>query len=232
MVHDTGGNPLALLELPTGLSSEQLQGGVAAATTADVDCGVERAFLDRCRRQSKQVQTLLLVAAADATGQAATVRRAAATSVSSQRHGTTPNGPDCSPVTGDAVAVRHPLVRSAVYQAATSYERRQVHRALADAVVTQEPDRATWHRAAAADGPDPDVARALENMAARAEQRGGHLAAAAAYERSAALTASESNRAATAVRGGPYRLGRGAGRSGQGTGRLSPRPRLRPSAES
>jgi DNA-binding CsgD family transcriptional regulator len=98
-------------------------------------------------------------------------------------------------VTGDVVAVRHPLVRSAVYQAATSFERRQAHRALAAALGRDDPDQATWHRSAAADGPDPAVARALHQVALRAEQRGGHVAASDAYERAAALTVDEAGRA-------------------------------------
>jgi DNA-binding CsgD family transcriptional regulator len=98
-------------------------------------------------------------------------------------------------MTGGSVAVRHPLVRSAIYQAATSFERRQVHRMLADAVGPTDRDRATWHRAAAAEGPDDDVADELAQVATRAERRGGHLAAAEAYERSAALTVDEGTRA-------------------------------------
>ena len=74
--------------------------------------------------------------------------------------------------------VRHPLVRSAVYQAATGEQRRHVHRALADALAgLGDPDRETWHRAAAADGPDQDVVAALELVGSRAERRGGYAAA-------------------------------------------------------
>src|SRR6185503_7474530 len=89
---------------------------------------------------------------------------------------------------GDTVTVRHPLVRSAVYQAATGLERRQVHRSLADALDGQEDsDRATWHRAAAADGPDQELATALDAVGARAQRRGAYRAAADAHERAADL---------------------------------------------
>ncbi len=157
--------------------------------------GVERAFLDRCRRLPRHVQTLLLVAAADATGRVATVREAAATFGVDAAAWADAERSNLLTITGDVVAVRHPLVRSAVYQAATGFEQRQVHRALASAVGPHDPDRATWHRAAAADGPDTGVADALHNVAARAEQRGGHLAAADAFERAAALTVNEPDRA-------------------------------------
>jgi DNA-binding CsgD family transcriptional regulator/tetratricopeptide (TPR) repeat protein len=191
LVRDTGGNPLALLELPTGLSSAQLRAEEPLPQQLTLTAGVERAFLDRCRRLPQQVQTLLLVAAADATGSVATVRQAAATLGVDATAWADAERSNLLTITGDTVAVRHPLVRSAVYQAATSFEQRQVHRALADAVDPNDPDRATWHRAAAADGPDADVAEALHDVAVRAEQRGGHLAAADAFERSAALTVSE-----------------------------------------
>ncbi len=195
LVHDTGGNPLALLELPTGLSPDQLKGQAPLPQQLTVTAGVERAFLGRCRRLSEQVQTLLLVAAADATGRTGTVRQAAATLGVDATAWQDAERSGLLTVTGDAVAVRHPLVRSAVYQAATSFEQRQVHRALAAAVGPQDPDRATWHRAAAVDGPDTDVAEALHAVAVRAEMRGGHTAAADAFERSAVLTVSEADRA-------------------------------------
>ncbi len=195
LVRDTGGNPLALLELPTELSPAQLHGEAPLPQQLTLTAGVERAFLDRCRRLPQQVQTLLLVAAADSTGRVATVRLAAATLGVDATAWADAERSNLLTIAGDVVTVRHPLVRSAVYQAATSFEQRQVHRALAGAVGPDDPDRATWHRAAAADGPDADIADALEDVAVRAEQRGGHVAAADAFERSATLTVNEQDRA-------------------------------------
>ena len=195
LLHETGGNPLALLELPTGLSSEQLQGQAPLPPRLALTAGVERAFLDRCRRLPPQVQTLLLVAAADATGRVATVRLAATTLGVDAASWDEAERAGLLSVAGDVVSVRHPLVRSAVYQAATSFEQRQVHRALAQSVGADDPDRATWHRAAAADGPDAEVAAALVDVAVRAEQRGGHIAAADAFERAAELTVDDTDRA-------------------------------------
>ncbi|HEX6886766.1 MAG TPA: AAA family ATPase, partial [Candidatus Nanopelagicales bacterium] len=195
LVSETGGNPLALLELPTGLSPDQLHGTAPMPQQLTLTAGVERAFLDRCRRLSEAVQTLLLVAAADSTGRVDVVRRAAGALGAQDPAWEDAERAGLLTVAGDSVAVRHPLVRSAVYQAATSFERRQAHRALADAVTPDDPDQATWHRAAAADGPDADVAHALHRVAIRAERRGGHVAASDAHERAAGLTVDEGLRA-------------------------------------
>jgi DNA-binding CsgD family transcriptional regulator len=195
LVRESGGNPLALLELPTGLSADQLSGTAPLPLRLTLTADVERAFLDRCRRLSQDAQALLLVAAADDTGQVDTVRAAAgrlgvdaAAWEDAERSG-------LLMITADTVAVRHPLVRSAVYQAATSIERRHTHRALADALEARDPDRATWHRAAAVDMPDRDIADAVDQVGVRAEQRGGYVAAGAAFERAAALTVDEPARA-------------------------------------
>jgi hypothetical protein len=195
LVRETGGNPLALLELPTGLTAGQLQGTVPLPSQLPLTAGLERAFLDQCRRLPEQVQTLLLVTAADDTGRVATLRQAAGNCGVQARAWVEAEQSSLLSVEGDVVAVKHPLVRSAVYQAATSLERRQAHQALAEAL-SDDPDRATWHRAAAADGPDEGIVEALGPAGARAEQRGGYVAAAAAYERAAELTIDEAARAA------------------------------------
>jgi DNA-binding CsgD family transcriptional regulator len=195
LVRETGGNPLALLELPTGLTAGQLQGTAPLPSQLPLTAGLERAFLDQCRRLPEQVQTLLLVTAADDTGRVATLQQAAGHCGVQARAWAEAEQSSLLSVQGDVVAVKHPLVRSAVYQAATSLERRQVHRALAEAL-SDDPDRATWHRAAAADGPDEGLVEALGLVGARAEQRGGYVAAAAAYERAAELTIDEAARAA------------------------------------
>ena len=190
LLAETGGNPLALVELPAGLSDAQLAGTAPLPPQLMLTTGVERVFLDRSRRLTTGAQTLMLVAVADDTGQLATVQRAAATLrvgpdtvAEAERSG-------LLAISGDTVTVRHPLVRSAVYQAATANERREVHRALADALdALEDSDRATWHRAVAADGPDEKLVAALDQVGARAERRGGYRAAADAYERAAELTA-------------------------------------------
>ena len=197
LMEQTGGNPLALVELPTVLTAAQLRGSAPMPSTLHLTAGVERLFLDRCRRLPEQVQTMLLIAAADDSGQLATVRRAAAVLGVDERALNQAEHSGLLVTDGDNVRVRHPLVRSAVYQAATGLERRDVHRALAEALgEADDPDRQAWHRAAAANGREEGVAAALERAAVRAERRGGYLAAAAAFERAAELTAGEQPRAA------------------------------------
>lgn len=196
LLAQTGGNPLALVELPTELTHEQLSGAQPLPAQLHLTDRVQRVFLDRCRRLPQSVQTLLLVAAADDTGDLTAVQQAAGAL-----------GADTAALQqavqarllitdGDSLRVRHPLVRSAMYQAATGQERREAHRALAAALGNrQDPDRQAWHLAAATDGPDIEVAAALERAAERADRAGGYTAAAAAHERAAVLTADKPLRA-------------------------------------
>ncbi|HYN93553.1 MAG TPA: AAA family ATPase, partial [Pilimelia sp.] len=197
LLAQAGGNPLALVELPTALTDAQRSGAVPMPAQLPLTADVGRVFLDRCRRLPEHVQTLLLVAAADNSGRLATVRHAAALLGVDAPAGRQAEQSGWLLTDGDSVRVRHPLVRSAIYQAATGLERREAHRALADALDrTGDVDRQAWHRAAAAEGPDEGVVTALEQVAVRAERGGGYVAAAAAYERAAELTAADQPRAA------------------------------------
>ncbi len=197
LVEQTGGNPLALVELPTALTASQLDGTAPMPAQLQLTDVVQRVFLDRCRRLSEQVQTLLLVAAADDSGRLAVVMQAAQMLGVDALALQEAEEARLLVTDRDTIRVRHPLVRSAVYQAATGQERRAAHRALAQSLTAvQDTDRRAWHWAASVDGPDEAVAAALEGAAERAEQRGGFLAAAAGYERAAELTVDEQVRAA------------------------------------
>src|SRR4051794_17318791 len=196
LLAQTGGNPLALVELPTALTTQQLAGSAPLPGQLHLTDRVQRVFLDRCRRLPEQVQTLLLVAAADDTGSLAVVRQAAAVLGVSAGAAEEAERAQLLVTDRDSIRVQHPLVRSAVYQSATGHDRRAAHRALATVLDgTHDPDRQAWHLAAAADGPDPDVASALERTATRAERAGGYAAAAAAFERAAELTTTGTHRA-------------------------------------
>lgn len=189
LVSECEGNPLALVELAAALTPTQLAGDAPIPAQLPLTARLERTFLDRARRLPPDAQTLLLIAAADDSGQVATVSRAAA--VVGLDEGALDQAEASGLVVrdGGALRVRHPLVRSAVYQGATGRERRLVHGALATALEgTDEPDRRTWHGAAATVGPDAGLATDLEGVGLRAERRGGYAAASDAYERAAELT--------------------------------------------
>ncbi|MFD1275866.1 hypothetical protein ACFQ51_42295 [Streptomyces kaempferi] len=142
---------------------------------------------------------LLLVAAAEPTGDSALLWRAAARLGIGGSAATAAEADGLLSI-GTQVVFRHPLVRSAVYQAMPPSQRRAAHRALADVTGPSEPDRRAWHRAQAAVGSDEEAAAGLEGSAHRALARGGFAAAAAFLERSVALTADPAVRAERALR--------------------------------
>jgi len=192
----TRGNPLGLLELTGALSTEQLGGRQPLPDRLPLTAGVERAFLDRYRRLSPATQALLLVAAADDSGRAHTVVRAARALGAGTDALDEAERSALLQIDDDRLVLRHPLVRSAIYGAATSSRRREAHRALADALAgTPDGDRRAWHLAAAAEGPDAEVVAALDESAERARRRGGHEAASAAWTRAAELSADPHGRA-------------------------------------
>ncbi|MGW5460345.1 AAA family ATPase [Streptomyces sp. NPDC003996] len=187
LVAGTGGNPLALVELAGVLTADQLAGRAPLPTPLPLTGGVERAFLDRYRRLDEAAQRFLLVAATDDTARLTVIRDAAERLDAADAALDAVERSALLRVDGDAVAFYHPLVRSAVYRAATSAQRRAAHRVLAD-VLTGDPERRAWHLAAAVDRPDVDVVAALDGVAERAAARGGHEAAAASWARAAELT--------------------------------------------
>jgi len=201
LVESSGGNPLALIELPTLLSDAQLAGREALPDPLPESAEMEWAFSERARRLPPTAQTLLLLVSADDSGRLATVMDAAA------MLGVEPSAFDLAETAGlihltdGGVAVRHPLIRSAVYRGATSRQRRAVHRVLAEVLHReQDADRRAWHRAAAAPGEDDDVAQELELTAERARQRSGFAAAARALERAAELSSDDEARGRRLVR--------------------------------
>jgi DNA-binding CsgD family transcriptional regulator len=194
IVAETRGNPLALLELPRGQSATQLAGGFGVPATLPVSASIEEGYTRRLARLAQAARRLLLVAAADPVGDPALVWRAAERLGISESAAHTVESEDWL-VLSPRVVFRHPLVRSAVYGAAGLNERRDVHRALAEATDPEvDPDRRAWHRAQAAATPDEEVACELERSAGRAQARGGLAAAAAFLERSITLTVDPARR--------------------------------------
>jgi DNA-binding CsgD family transcriptional regulator len=195
IVAETRGNPLALLELPRGLSAAQLAGGFGLLGAQTLSTRIEESFRERLRELPPETERLLLVAAAEPGGDPLLLWRAA------ERLGIEVSAATAAETEGllaigQRVTFRHPLVRSAVYRWAPLQERRAVHLALAEVTDPDvDPDRRAWHLAAAAAGPDEDVALELERSAGRARSRGGLAAAAAFLTRSVALTREPARRA-------------------------------------
>lgn len=194
LVEATEGNPLALIELPTALTVEQLLGRRPLPRMLPMTRAVEQAFLDRVRRLSVDAQVALLVAAADGTGTVPVILAALTTLGVDERALDEAQHAELVRVRGDGLEFHHPLVRSAVYQAAMGSERRRVHEALATAFGA-DIDRRVWHRAASTIRPDAAVARDLTDAAVHAQTRGGYELASAAYERAAELSTASADRA-------------------------------------
>ncbi|HEV2260305.1 MAG TPA: AAA family ATPase [Streptosporangiaceae bacterium] len=199
IVAETQGNPLALLELPRGLTSAELAGGFGLPDAVSLPGRIEDSYARQLEALPDQTRRLLLLAAADPSGDRSLVWRAA------RRLGI-PAGAAAPAVAaglvnfGAPVRFRHPLARAAAYRLASAAERQEGHRVLAEVTDPQtDPDRRAWHRAQAAPGPDEDVAVELENSAGRAQARGGLAAAAAFLDQAVLLTADPARHAERAL---------------------------------
>jgi DNA-binding CsgD family transcriptional regulator len=190
----TRGNPLALLELPATLSEAQLLGRAPLEQPLRVGAGIQRAFARRALVLGESTRRALLVAAADDSGSVAVVETACSKLGAGTDDLRRAEDADLLHVDGPQIEFRHPLVRAAVYQGAAPSERRDAHRALADALKESDEFRHAWHSAAAAAGPDAGAASALAAVAAESRARGAYAAAAAGFERAARLTPDENER--------------------------------------
>ncbi len=199
VVAEARGNPLALLELPRGMSVEELAGGYTMPSAEPLAGRIEESFVRRLDALPEETRRLVLIAAAEPVGDPALVLRAAAR-LDLDRGAAEPADAAGLLSFGAHVRFRHPLVRSAVYRAASQEDRQRAHRALGEATDPDlDPDRRAWHRAQAATGPDEEVAAELERSAGRAQARGGFAAAAAFLERAVELTRDPAQRARRAL---------------------------------
>jgi DNA-binding CsgD family transcriptional regulator len=199
IVAEARGNPLALLELPRGLTSEELAGGFGFPEVMPLANRIEKSFLRQLESVPAETRRLLLTAAAEPVGDVTLLWRAAG------RLGLGINAAASAQAAGlidlgARVRFRHPLLRSTVYRAATVSDRQEIHRALAEATDPDtDPDRRAWHLAQATSMPDEAVADELERSADRAQARGGVAAAAAFLARAAELTPHPVGRSRRAV---------------------------------
>jgi DNA-binding CsgD family transcriptional regulator len=210
LVSESGGNPLALLELPGRMTAAELAGGYEFPAVGELPSRIEDHYLRHVGELPEATRRLMLLAAAEPLGDAALVLRAA------RRLGIEPGA--LAPAEGAglleigaSVRFRHPLVRSAVYRAAPLDSRQRVHEALAHVSASDsDADRRAWHLALAARGPDEDVAADLERSAVRAQARGGAAATAAFLERAVALTPDPARRRERALAAAQASLEAGA----------------------
>jgi DNA-binding CsgD family transcriptional regulator len=195
LLAEAAGNPLALMELAGGLSDQQLHGLVPLPEAMPLTPRLEGVFRQRIGQLPPAAQTALLIAAADNTGDAPAVLRAATYLQLPSDTLDPAQQAALIRITGATISFRHPLVRSALYQAATLSERQRVHAALASALSGEEnTDRRVWHQAMATLTGDEEVAAALEASARRAQLRAGHASAATAFVRAAELSTDEARR--------------------------------------
>jgi DNA-binding CsgD family transcriptional regulator len=208
VIAETRGNPMALLELPRGLSATELAGGFGVLGVCTLRGRIEESYVRRLEALPEDARLLLLVAAAEPVGDPPLLLRAC------ERLGIDIWAVEAATsgllALEERVTFRHPLVRSAVYRSANTRERRVAHGALAEATDRNaDPDRRAWHLAAAAAGPDEHVALELERSAGRAQARGGLAAAAAFLQRAVALTGERTRRVDRALAAAEASVGAG-----------------------
>ncbi len=189
------GNPLALLEIPEALTSEQLAGRQPVPQPMPIGRDLEEVFLEQVHRLPAPTQMLLLVTATEGSGEAQVILSTAS------RLGISPSAlvdaeaSGLVRVEGSVLLFRHPTIRGAIYKGASLPQRELIHRELVEVLGGEaNADRRAWHRAALAFYPDDELADELERTAQRAKNRSGHAAACRALSRAAELTSVSGDR--------------------------------------
>jgi DNA-binding CsgD family transcriptional regulator len=188
---DTGGNPLAVVEVGTNFTAEELAARAHLPEPFPAGRQLQQRYLRRVQQLPADAQELLLLAAADISRDRGQVRKAAgAAGIDPDAAEQAAEAAQLIDVSGNVVLFRHPLIRSAVYHGASEAARRQAHHWLGQVGGgDRDPDEQVWHRAAAAAGSDEHLAADLQAGAQHAMDRGALSAAAAFLRRSVALTA-------------------------------------------
>jgi AAA ATPase domain len=187
IVTGTGGNPLALIEIRQQLEPGQLTGDLPLPDPVPIGRQLEQRYLREVRDLPASTRALLLAAAADPTGDPRLLWQAGTELGFTAQAGAAAEARHLLTIR-DTVRFRHPLIRSAVYYGASFAERQRVHASLGAATSPAHTEQRAWHLAMAASGPDENVADELEQAGDRARQRGAWTAAAASFQRAAALS--------------------------------------------
>ena len=184
----SGGNPLALTEIPGLLSDRQLRGHDPLPDPLPVGSKLVTAYQSRLERLPASARTALLLAAASDDGDLGSISAAARIAGVDPRS-VLGAAEDAGLIETDgSLSFRHPLIRSAVYEAASPDARRNAHRLLAEALPEGAAARRAWHRAEASLGPDESVASELEAVASDQRVRRAYAAAFHAFSRAADLS--------------------------------------------
>ena len=210
IIAESRGNPLAILELNHAMTPGELAGGYGLARAKSISARIEDTFLQQFRKLPSPTRTLLLIAAAEPTGESYWLWEAARC-LGIDLHAAEPAENAGLISLGDRIRFRHPLVRSAIYGNATLAERRSAHGALAQVITDRRSaDHRAWHRAHAAEAPDEDIAAELELAAEQARARGGTAAAAAFLAQAVEATPNPRRRAQRAMDAANAKLDVGA----------------------
>jgi DNA-binding CsgD family transcriptional regulator len=199
VVREAVGSPMALIEIGTGLSEHQVLFDELWSEPLPLSARLEAHFLRQVQELPADTRMVLLVAAAEPSGDRSLIESAASAL------GHSPGAAAAAEaaaviVRGDALRFRHPLVRSAVYGGASRLDRRRAHQVLAEASgAVGDVDRRAWHLGAATAGADETVASELHHAAERALLRGGCAASASFFARAAELTPDRTTRVERAL---------------------------------
>ena len=214
LVAATGGNPLALIDLPTLLRPDDIIGTAPALEPVPIGARLQDAYGRRFRELSKASREALLASALLEDPDAYILSAALAGVGRTLADLGEAEDADLARLTSRGVVFRHPLIRSAIVQTTSLTTRRRCHRAIADALAASpqvDLTRRAWHLAAAATGLDAEAAELLTTIASDASLVGGFASASRAYERAAELSPAPRDRgrrfvdAATAA----YKAGQG-----------------------
>jgi DNA-binding CsgD family transcriptional regulator len=189
VVAETDGNPLAIVEVGTHFTAEELAAQAHLPGPFPAGRQLQQRYLRRVQQLPPDVQEYVLVAAADISGDRSTVRKAAAASgIDPGSAEQAAEGAELIDASDNVVRFRHPLIRSAVYHGASQAARRRAHQLLSQAGGYRDAQEQVWHRAAAAAGPDEHLCADLQAAAQDARDHGALSVAAALLRRSVALT--------------------------------------------